>query len=68
MSYLEDLSWKREVDEFADLIVNNKPVINGNSQDALKVMELVFGIYSADAVWKTKFKIEDPSGVVGQAK
>ncbi len=59
-SYLEDFSWKREVDEFAELITNDKPVKNGNGQDALRIMELVFKIYNADPAWKAKIQIEDP--------
>ena len=44
--YLDDWSWKREIDEFYDCIVNNKPVVNGSVEDAMKSMELVFKIYS----------------------
>ena len=51
IQYLEDTSWKDEIDEFADLIVNDKPVDQGNSYDALKVMELVYKIYNADDSW-----------------
>ena len=35
-SYLEDNSWRDEINEFADIIVENKSVDNGNSSDALK--------------------------------
>lgn len=59
-SYLEDNSWREEVDEFADLIVNDKPVISGNSRDALQVMELVYSIYCADEQWRDKFQITLP--------
>lgn len=51
-SYLEDNSWRDEVNEFADLIVYNRAVENGTSNDALKVMELVYSIYNADNKWK----------------
>jgi len=57
-SYLDDNSWQCEVDEFADIILNDKIVLNGNSEDALKVMELVHRIYCADDQWKNKFAIE----------
>ena len=50
-NYLYDNSWKDEIDEFADCIVNNKPIDNGTSEDALKVMEMVFKIYKADKNW-----------------
>ena len=46
-----DNSWKEEIDEFADYIVNNKPIDNGTSGDALKVMEMIFEIYKADKTW-----------------
>jgi predicted dehydrogenase len=59
-SYLEDNSWKEEVDEFADVITHDKPVINGSSRDARQVMELVYGIYCADEQWRDKFQITLP--------
>ena len=49
--FLEDNSWKDEIDEFADIIINDKPVVQGSSYDALKVMELVYKIYNADKSW-----------------
>ena len=50
-NYLYDNSWKEEIDEFAECIVNNQPVENGTSEDALKVMEMIFDIYKADKTW-----------------
>jgi predicted dehydrogenase len=50
-NYLHDNSWKEEIDEFADCIVNNKPISDGTSEDALKVMEMIFKIYKADKKW-----------------
>jgi predicted dehydrogenase len=58
--YLEDNSWKQEIDEFADIIINDKEGINGNSTDALEVMKLVYKIYCSDKQWKDKFQIIDP--------
>ncbi len=52
--YYVDHSWKREIDEFADIIVKNKKVKNGNSKQALKVMEIIEKIYKADPMWKKK--------------
>jgi predicted dehydrogenase len=49
--FLEDNSWEDEIDEFADIIINDKPVVQGSSYDALKVMELVHQIYNADESW-----------------
>ena len=59
-AYLDDHSWKDEIDEFADLIVQNGPVVTGTSHDALRVMELVYRIYCADPHWRTKFDIPCP--------
>ena len=60
MSYLEDNSWKDEIDEFASIIMHDKPIINGSSQDALNVMKLVNNIYYADEQWRRKYNIEKP--------
>ncbi len=59
-SYLDDHSWQREIDEFAELVVTGSPVRNGTSDDALKVMELVYRIYSADDQWQRMFDIPSP--------
>lgn len=59
-SYVDDNSWQSEIDEFADIIINNKAVENGNSTDALKVMELVYRIYCADSQWQETFNIQHP--------
>jgi len=47
----KDLSWKREIDEFADCIKNNKKITNGNLEDSMKVMKLIEKIYSQDKEW-----------------
>ena len=49
--FLEDNSWEDEIDEFANIIIKDKPVVQGSSYDALKVMELVYKIYNADDSW-----------------
>jgi len=59
-SFLDDLSWKREIDEFAELIVKNRQVKNGSSLDAYKVMELVQRIYYADEQWRKRYGIASP--------
>jgi predicted dehydrogenase len=58
-SYLDDHSWRDEVNEFADIVVHRKPVENGNSMDALKVMEMVFRIYQADDRWREAYNINE---------
>ena len=58
--YNKDNSWTSEIDQFIDCIVNNKQVINGNSDDALQTMKLVFKIYYADPSWREKYGISNP--------
>ncbi len=52
----EDNSWKLEIDEFANSILENKPITHGTSEDALKAMEMVYQIYNADEKWTKKMK------------
>jgi len=59
INYLEDNSWKDEVYEFAEAIVNNQLVKTGTSHDALMTMKLVYKIYCSDLEWKKRFKIEE---------
>lgn len=58
--YVEDNSWKREIDEFADAITGYAPIKFGTSGDALETMKLVYRIYYADPVWRKKFDIPNP--------
>jgi predicted dehydrogenase len=55
--YSIDHSWKDEIDEFTKAIVEDTPILYGNTQDALKTMELVYKIYCADASWKERFQL-----------
>ena len=52
--YYKDNSWKEEIAEFTDIILNNKKVVNGNSYQALEVMKMVQKIYNNDKEWKKK--------------
>ena len=54
-AFLKDNSWKEEIDEFADCIINDKEIANGTSHDALKVMEMIFNTYKADEKWWNYF-------------
>jgi predicted dehydrogenase len=47
-----DDSWKLELEEFIDAILNNKKVKNGTSQDGLQVLSLVEDIYSKSRFYK----------------
>ena len=60
IKYLEDNSWKREIDEFADAITGKGEIRFGTSADALKTMQLVYRIYYADPEWRKKYDISDP--------
>lgn len=60
LTYLEDNSWRDEIDEFAHAIVFGRPITSGTSKDALATMKLVYEIYCSDAEWKKKFGIKRP--------
>ena len=63
INYLEDNSWRHEIDEFTDSIVDNGKILSGNSKDALETMKLVYRIYWADPEWRKRFNIPDPEFV-----
>ncbi len=50
--FKKDKSWEEEVDEFADIVKNNKNVKIGNFTDALHVMKMINEIYKNDKKWK----------------
>jgi len=60
ISYLEDHSWRDEVNEFADSVINGRKILNGTSQEALEAMKVVYRIYHADPEWSTEYEILDP--------
>ena len=53
-TFLDDDSWKLEIDEFAECVFNNKEVSNGTIDEALKVMEMIYKIYESDSKWISK--------------
>jgi predicted dehydrogenase len=57
--YNQDNSWRDEIAEFAEAILSDRPVRNGNSADAFKTMQLVYRIYCADPEWKERFNLTD---------
>jgi predicted dehydrogenase len=61
IKFLNDNSWKDEIFEFADTVLNNVPVQNGTSADALETMKLVYSIYYNDEVWRKKYNILNPT-------
>ena len=60
LKFLQDNSWKDEIYEFADSIINDKKVQSGSSLDALETMKLVFNIYYSDEEWRMKHNILKP--------
>jgi predicted dehydrogenase len=50
--YNHDMSWRLEVEEFADAILNKHDIKNGSVEDAFRTMQLVYQIYCADTRWR----------------
>jgi len=46
--YHADSSWRDETEYFLDCIRENRPVINGSSKDALKVMQVIDRVYQEE--------------------
>jgi predicted dehydrogenase len=53
-TYIRDNSWRDEIHEFVDVILNDRPFEIGNSDEALKTMQLVYDIYSSDPDWQIR--------------
>ena len=51
----QDLSWKKEIDEFADSIINDHKIKNGTLEESMKVMKLIEEIYSKDTDWYNNY-------------
>ncbi|MBD3379371.1 MAG: gfo/Idh/MocA family oxidoreductase [Candidatus Omnitrophica bacterium] len=60
INYLEDNSWRDEIDEFAGAVVKGESIEHGTSEEALRTMETVYRIYYADPEWREKYGIPDP--------
>ncbi len=45
MSFEQDDSWRYEINEFAEAINGDNPMVHGRSQDALRVMTLIEDVY-----------------------
>lgn len=60
ITFLEDNSWRDEIKEFAEAILQGKPILAGSSQDALETMKLVYQIYYSDQNWRKTFGIKKP--------
>ncbi|EMP07306.1 oxidoreductase family, C-terminal alpha/beta domain protein, partial [Leptospira interrogans serovar Pyrogenes str. 200701872] len=58
INYLEDNSWRDEINEFTDHILKDESIRTGSSLDAYQTMKLVYQIYHADPVWRERYQIE----------
>ncbi len=63
--YDQDNSWYTEINDFVECILADKPITNGNIEDALKTMELVQRIYEDDRI-TDRNKINFFNGVLSQ--
>ncbi len=54
-TYNQDLSWQREISEFANAIIEGRDIVNGTSKDALETMQTVYRIYCADPNWRDRY-------------
>jgi predicted dehydrogenase len=61
IKFLQDNSWRDEINEFAEAIIEDKPIQSGTSKDALETMKLVFNIYFNDTEWQQQFNIKNPN-------
>ena len=59
-TFLDDHSWRDEVQEFARAIADAEPLACGTSADALETMRLVYRIYWADPEWRQAWSIVNP--------
>jgi predicted dehydrogenase len=59
-NYLKDDSWKNEIYDFAEVIINKEQNHSGTVEEALATMKLVYKIYAADSDWKQNYNIEEP--------
>lgn len=56
--YNEDCSWRDEVFDFVDAVLDDRPPASGSSLDALRTMELVYQIYCADREWAEQWQLD----------
>jgi predicted dehydrogenase len=64
--YNKDNSWRDEIGEFAEAILNGNSISAGSSQDAMNTMRLVYSIYCADPVWHAQYNLNNnvPAGYI----
>ena len=57
--YNKDNSWRDEIADFAQAILENRPIVDGSSLEALRTMHLVYRIYCADPEWRSEYNLDD---------
>ena len=57
--YDQDPSWADEIADFADAILEDRPIRDGSSAEALSTMHLVYRIYCADPAWREAWNLND---------
>jgi predicted dehydrogenase len=57
VTYLEDDSWRDEINEFAESIIEKKSILSGTVEDAYQTMKVVYQIYQADPEWREKYNL-----------
>jgi predicted dehydrogenase len=64
--YNQDNSWRDEIADFAEAVIENRPIEEGNSLESLKTMQLVYRIYCADSEWRNRYRLDDniPAGLL----
>ena len=60
ITYVEDNSWRDDINEFADAVCDGGEIRAGTSADALAIMKLVYRIYWADPEWREAYNIPLP--------
>jgi hypothetical protein len=65
--YTRDPSWEDEIDEFANAVLRDVPIVSGSSDDALRTMDLVYRIYCADPAWRERWGLSTAAaGLTGR--
>ncbi|MBF0094223.1 MAG: Gfo/Idh/MocA family oxidoreductase, partial [Alphaproteobacteria bacterium] len=65
--YNTDPSWSDEIAEFAEAVLEDKPIVDGSSEEALKTMHMVYRIYCADPDWRGRWGLNDALPSIGDA-
>lgn len=58
ITFLEDNSWRDEINEFVEAVISGRKIKEGSSADALATMRLVYRIYLADPEWGAAYNIK----------